>query len=153
MKAKATKTGSVFRMDCAISTTIQAKPEKIWALLTNAAAFPSWNSTVTSIEGEIALGMTLKLKVPSAPDRVFKPKVSGMQPSRSMTWSDGMAPMFKGVRTFTLTPNADGSTEFSMREEFWGLMLPMIKGSLPDFAPVFEAYAEDLKRAAEGSPS
>jgi hypothetical protein len=32
-------------------------------------------------------------------------------------------------------------------------MLPMIKGSLPDFAPVFEAYTEDLERAAEGSAS
>ena len=60
-----------------------------------------------------------------------------------------MAPMFKGVRTFSLSPNADGSTEFAMKEEFSGLMLPLIKGSLPDFAPVFETYAEDLKRAAE----
>ena len=51
---------------------------------------------------------------------------------------------------FTLTPNADGSTEFAMTEEFSGLMLPMIKGSLPDFAPVFETYAADLKCAAEG---
>jgi hypothetical protein len=33
-----------------------------------------------------------------------------------MIWSDGAVPMFKGVRTFTLTPNADGSTEFSMKE-------------------------------------
>ena len=140
-------------MDCAIRTTIHASPDKIWALLTDAAAFPRWNSTVTSIEGEIAEGQTLKLKVPSAPERVFKPKVSKVERGRSMTWSDGMAPMFKGVRTFTLTPNADGSTEFSMKEEFSGLMLPMIKGSLPDFAPVFEAYAEDLKRAAEGSAS
>ena len=39
--------------------------------------------------------------------------------------------------------------EGRMKEEFWGLMLPLIKGSLPDFAPVFEAYAADLKRAAE----
>jgi hypothetical protein len=68
-----------------------------------------------------------------------------------MVWSDGMAPMFKGVRTFTLTPSGDGSTVFSMKEEFSGLMLPMIKNSLPDFAPVFEAYATDLKHAAEGS--
>ena len=150
-KAKATKTGGAFRMDCAIRATIRASPEKIWALLTDAAAFPRWNSTVTSIEGEIAAGQTLKLKVHAAPERVFKPKVSHVEPGRSMVWSDGMAPMFKGVRTFTLTPNADGSTEFAMKEELAGLMLPMIKGSLPDFAPVFETYAEDLKRAAEGS--
>lgn len=146
---KATKTSSAFRMDCAITTTIQASPDHVWALLTDAPGFPRWNSTVTSIEGEIAEGHTLALKVPTAPDRVFKPKVSRVEPRRSMVWSDGFAPMFKGVRTFTLTPKADGATEFHMREEFSGLMLPMIKGSLPDFAPVFETYAEDLRRAAE----
>ena len=36
-----------------------------------------------------------------------------------------------------------------MKETFSGLMLPMIKGSLPDFGPAFEACAEDLKREAE----
>jgi hypothetical protein len=152
-RAKATKTGSTFRMDCAVNTTIHASPEQIWALLTDASAFPRWNSTVTRIEGDIAEGQTLKLEVPSAKGRVFKPRVSGVVPGRSMIWSDGMAPMFRGVRTFTLTPNGDGSTEFAMKEEFSGLMLPMIKGSLPDFVPVFEAYAEDLKRAAEGKVS
>ncbi len=148
-RASATKTSSAFRMTCAIRATIRASPERIWALLTDAAGFPRWNSTVTSIEGSIAEGQTLKLKVPTAPTRVFKPRVSIALPGRSMIWSDGMAPMFKGVRTFALDPNADGSTEFSMNEEFSGLMLPMIRGSLPDFAPVFETYAEDLKRAAE----
>ena len=150
-QAKATKTGATFRMDCAIRTTIRATPEAIWALLTDAANFPRWNSTVTSIEGEIADGHQLKLRVPSAEGRVFTPKVSQVTPARTMTWSDGLAPMFKGVRTFTLTPNGDGTTEFAMREELSGIMLPMIKGSLPDFGPVFEAYAEDLRRAAEAT--
>jgi len=147
----ATKTIGTFTMDCAVHTTINANPDRIWALLTDAAAFPSWNSTVTSIGGEIAEGQTVTVKVPSSPKRTFKLKVTDVEPARAMKWSDGMAPMFKGVRTFTLTPNADGTTEFAMREAFSGLMLPLIKGSLPDFAPVFEAYAADLKRAAEGS--
>lgn len=147
-EAKANKVSSAFRMQCSITATIQAKPETIWALLTDAAGFPGWNSTVSSIEGTIAEGQTLKLKVPAAGERVFKPKVSQVQPNRSMVWSDGMAPMFKGVRTFSLTPKGN-ATEFSMNEEFTGLMLPMIKGSLPDFGPMFEAYAADLKRAAE----
>src|SRR5688572_1559860 len=122
-RVRATKTDAAFRMSCAISTTIRASPERIWALLTDAAGFPRWNSTVTSIEGQIAEGQRLKLKVGVAGDRVFKPKVSNVTPARSMTWSDGMAPMFKGVRTFTLVPQGDGSTEFSMKEEFTGLML------------------------------
>jgi hypothetical protein len=151
-KAKATKSSSAFRMDCAVRTIIHASPDRIWALLTDAPAFPRWNSTVTRIDGEIAEGHTVTLAVPYA-KRLFKLKVSQVAPGRSMVWSDGLAPMFKGVRTFTLTPNGDGSTEFAMEERFSGLMLPMIKGSLPDFAPVFEAYAEDLKRAAEGQAS
>jgi hypothetical protein len=36
-----------------------------------------------------------------------------------------------------------------MVEVLSGLMLPMIRGSLPDFGPAFETYAADLKRAAE----
>jgi hypothetical protein len=37
-----------------------------------------------------------------------------------------------------------------MTEVLSGLMLPLARKSLPDFAPVFETYAADLKRAAEG---
>jgi hypothetical protein len=146
---KARKTATTFRMDCAVSITIQAGPERIWALLTNAQDFPRWNSTVTSIGGTIAEGERLELKVPAAPERTFKPKVTALDPQRRMVWSDGMAPMFRGVRTFNLVPQADGSTEFTMEEVFSGIMLPLIKGSLPDFAPSFEAYAADLKREAE----
>ncbi len=148
---KATKTTSTFKMACAIRTTIDATPERVWSLLTDTNGFPQWNSTVTRIEGKIAEGETLKLTSPSGGSRVFTPKVSDVTPSRAMTWSDGMAPMFRGVRTFSLAPTADGGTEFEMREEFAGVLLPMIKRSLPDFGPVFEAYAADLKRAAEAA--
>jgi hypothetical protein len=147
--ASATKTSSTFRMDCAVSIDIEAAPEKIWALLTNAVDFPRWNSTVTRIGGTIAVGEKLALEVLAAPGRTFKPKVTELEPARRMVWSDGMAPMFRGVRTFALEPQADGSTRFTMDEVFSGIMLPLIKGSLPDFAPSFEAYAADLKREAE----
>jgi len=66
-----------------------------------------------------------------------------------MTWTGGLAPSFKGVRTFVLKPRPDGSTEFAMAERFSGLMLPLVRGSLPDFGPVFERYANDLRREAE----
>jgi uncharacterized protein YndB with AHSA1/START domain len=146
---KAEKTAATFNMSCAITVNIGAPPERIWEILTNAEDFPRWNSTVTSIEGPIALGQKLALKVPAAPKRTFTPKVTSFDANKSMVWSDGMAPMFKGVRTYTLTPKDDGSTDFSMVEVFSGLMLPMIKGSLPDFGPSFETYAADLKREAE----
>lgn len=142
-------TKNTFSMQCAVKCRIQASPERIWALLTDAAGFPTWNSTVTRIEGPIESGRKLAIEVPSAPGRVFKPKVSALEPARRMVWNDGLAPMFQGVRTFTLSPAPGGVTEFSMEERFSGVMLPLIRGSLPDFGPIFEAYARDLKRAAE----
>jgi hypothetical protein len=65
-----------------------------------------------------------------------------------MVWSDGNA-MIKGVRTYTMQPKPDGTTDFTMAEVYTGLMLPMIAASLPDFGPVFEQYLSDLKREAE----
>jgi hypothetical protein len=143
---------STFRTEVRVSINIRATPEQIWELLTNAADFPRWNSTVTSIRGSIAQGEKLELRVPIS-DRTFSPKVTELVPMARMVWSDGFAPMFKGERTFTLTAREDGTTDFDMVEIFSGLMLPMIKGSLPDFGPVFDRYAQDLKMEAERRPS
>lgn len=147
--ARARHTKTAFRMEYAVSINIQAAPKRVWALLTNAADFPRWNSTVKNIEGRIALGEKIKLQATIAPERLFNLAVSEFVPEQRMVWRDGMAPMFTGVRTFTLTPKADGSTDFSMAEVYSGIMLPMIAGSLPDFGPTFEQYASDLKREAQ----
>ena len=148
MTEPTTKTESAFRMEYAVRVEIAAEPRAVWAKLTDAAGFPSWNSTVTSIEGPIEKGKKLAIRVPIS-ERTFTPTVVALEPESSMVWADGFAPMFKGERTFTLTKNANGTTSFAMREVFSGLMLPMIKGSLPDFRPVFDKYVADLKRACE----
>jgi hypothetical protein len=36
-----------------------------------------------------------------------------------------------------------------MQEQFSGWMSPISKRSLPDFAPILETHAQDLKRAAD----
>lgn len=149
MTAATQKTESTFRLSYEVQIDIDAPPAAIWARLTNAKDFPSWNSTVSAIEGEIAQGQKLAIRVPVAPGRTFSPRVVALEPEKEMVWADGMAPMFRGERTFRLTPAAGGKTTFSMVEVFTGVMLPMIKGSLPDFRPVFDTYAGDLKRACE----
>jgi hypothetical protein len=135
-------------MLCSVEINIQASAQSIWSLLTDAQGFPRWNSTVTGIEGEIREGQRLRVHVPGT-SRAFAPKVSGVVANQRMIWTGGFSPMFKGVRIFELRPGKDGSTDFSMQERFSGLMLPFVQGSLPDFGPIFERYASDLKRAAE----
>jgi hypothetical protein len=38
-----------------------------------------------------------------------------------------------------------------MAERFSGLLIPLVRRSMPDFGPVFARYADDLRRAAERS--
>jgi hypothetical protein len=56
--------------------------------------------------------------------------------------------LFRGVRTFTLTATG-GGTDFVMREEFTGLLLPLIWRSMPDLQPSFDTFADGLARATE----
>ena len=145
---KTTETRSAFSLVCRVEVNVRAEPERLWKLLVDAKDFPRWNSTVTSIEGQIREGERIKVHVPGS-ERTFSPKVSGVVPGERMTWTGGFAPLFLGVRTFELKGRAGGSTDFVMEERFSGLMLPLVKGSLPDFRPIFERYANDLKREAE----
>ena len=149
-RPKITQMRRVFSLGCRVEVAIQAPPTTVWTLLTNAKDFPRWNSTVTSIDGEIRDGARIRIHVPGT-SRTFTPRISIIAPNACMTWTGGMAPMFKGVRTFELTPGPDGTTMFAMQERFAGLMLPLVGRALPDFGPIFERYASDLKREAERS--
>jgi hypothetical protein len=137
---KVTRTRAAFSMGYGVEVNILADPSRGWGLLTDAQGFPRWNSTVSGIEGRIQEGERLGLRVPGT-DRTFTPRVSGVVPQERMTWTGGCAFMLKG--------RTDGATDFSMNERFFGLMLPLVKRSMPDLGPVFERFASDLKREAE----
>jgi len=143
-----TQTNSRFAMTCAVEIEIQAAAGIVWGLLTDATSFPRWNSTVTKIEGEIREGERIRLHVPGT-TRTFTPKVSEVIPAQRMIWSDGFNPVFKGVRVFELKSRNGHSTSFRMREHFSGVVFALVKEKLPDFRPIFEAYAGDLKSEAE----
>ncbi|HEX3799214.1 MAG TPA: SRPBCC domain-containing protein [Verrucomicrobiae bacterium] len=148
MEPKFSRTRNTFSMVCRVEIGIRAKAETIWKLLTDAEGFPRWNSTVTRIEGIIREGGKLRIHVPGT-DRTFTPTVSAVVPNERMTWSGGFAPLFKGVRTFVLKPGEDSSTTFVMEERFSGLIFALAKNAMPDFGPIFERYASDLKQEAE----
>jgi hypothetical protein len=133
----------------ASSTRIEAPAEKVWALLTDAANYPAWNTTVDRIEGRIAPGETIKVHAKISPGRAFPVKVTSFTPPERMVWTGGMPlGLFKGERVFTLTRTGDG-VDFAMRENFTGLLAPLIGKSIPDLQPAFDEFAAALKRRAE----
>ena len=139
-----------------VDVTIQAPAARVWEVLTDAAGYVEWDSGIVRLEGNLTLDGKLKpggkLKVYSAisPKRAFPVSVTQLEGGRRMTWEGGMPipGLFKGVRTFVLTE--DGSaTNFLMREQFTGLLLPLMWRVMPDLQPTFDQFANGLKAQAE----
>ena len=145
-KAKTTK--KTFSRETAFSTTIFADPAIVWALLTNASDFPRWNSTVTSLKGNIRAGETVELKSTLDEKRTFKLKIKEFMPEKRLVWGDAM-----GSRVYSLDSAGAGGVLFSMTEKIGGPFFPLFAGAIPSFDESFERFASDLKKEAEAIQS
>jgi uncharacterized protein YndB with AHSA1/START domain len=143
-KVQAKTTKQTFSRETAVSIDIDAEPKTIWGIITNAAKYPTWNSTVISIEGKIALGEQIQLKSTLDPKRVFKLKIKELEPEKKLVWGDAM-----GKREFKLTKQTNGQTNFMMHEKIGGPLFPLFAKMIPPFDASFETFALDLKNAAE----
>lgn len=135
-----------------VKRTINASPERVWTLLTDADSYATWNPSVMSLQGRIALGETIKLITAVNPKRTFSLTVTGVEPTRGMVWSGGMPlGLFTGMRTFSLRSLGDDQTEFSMEEVYTGALAPLITKSIPDLAESFAQFADGLKAGSESA--
>jgi uncharacterized protein YndB with AHSA1/START domain len=118
---KASTVKKTFSRETLVSIEIRADLSIIWSLLTDASGFRRWNSTIISIDGNIATGEKINLRSTLAPKRTFKLKVKEFHRENKLVWGDAM-----GSRIYTLTKSGDSSVLFS-----------------------FEQFAADLKKEAE----
>jgi hypothetical protein len=132
------------------TSVIDASPEAVWAVLSDGAAWPAWDSGVDAVEGKIAPDETIKIRSKAAPGRAFPVTVTRFEPPAHLRFSGGMPlGLFRGVRTYEVSPGADGQATFRMREEYTGPLLPLIWRSMPDLGPSFEQFARGLKQRVE----
>lgn len=134
------------------STEINASPETIWRILTDAQHYTDWDPGMIRLEGTIAPGEQITIYAKVAPNRAFKPTVTVFEPHRKMVWRSGMPlGLFGGERTFLLEPLGNQRVRFTLREEFSGLLLPVFGKSIPDMNPIFAAFNSALKKRAEAA--
>ncbi|MEM8924240.1 MAG: SRPBCC domain-containing protein [Actinomycetota bacterium] len=130
---------------------IEAAPQTVWDLLSDAEAWKSWNPTIISIAGPIEVGSKVELVSTLNPKRTFTLNVTEMSAPSRMVWSDGMPlGLFKGERTYRVEPDGDGS-RFTMTEVYTGPMAPLITKAIPDMTDNFAEFADGLKKAAEAA--
>jgi hypothetical protein len=142
--SKAITTKKFFNRETTITETIQAKASAVWQILVEINNYPKWNSTIVSITGDLKEGGKIELISKLDPSRKFNLKVLEFEPNKKLVWGDMM-----GKRTYLLSENSDGQTQFTMTEKIGGLMFPLFAKMIPPFDDSFEQFIKDLKVEAE----
>lgn len=133
--------------------TINAPAARVWAILTDAAGYATWNPEIISIDGTLAAGARLaaRVKLGNGAVRSVSMTVTRFDPESRMEWTGGMPlGLFTGRRTFTVAPR-DRQTEFRMNLEMTGLLAPLIIRSVGDRQPEIDGFASALKAHAEAT--
>ncbi len=133
---------------------ITATVEHLWSLLTDFTSYSRWNPFVTSIEGGLEVGQSLKVFIqpPGSNGMWFRPVVLNVEPNRELRWKGKLfvPGLFDGEHYFRLETIAEGRTTFYQGEIFSGLLVPLFRRSLDGATKHgFIAMNEALKRKAE----
>ncbi len=134
------------------SININATPEKVWEILTNANGYPNWDPGMERVEGHLAPGERVKFFTKLSPGQAFPVKVTGFEPAKRMVLTGGMPfGLFKSERTHTVSAGEDGQVLFQTVETFSGPLAGIFGKNIPDLTGSFEAFVAGLKEQAEDS--
>jgi hypothetical protein len=138
-------------------TQIDAPVDRVWNVLMDFAAYPTWNPFLRRIGGRPEVGSRLDVEIGASGTRPmrFRPTVMSVVPNREFRWLGHLAirGLFDGEHIFELAPVGSGSTRFVQRERFRGLFLPFLARRLEkDVRRGFEEMNRALRERATHSP-
>ncbi|MDT0125350.1 SRPBCC domain-containing protein [Paenibacillus sp. RRE4] len=133
---------------------INAPVHKVWEVLTHFKAYPSWNPFMVYLKGKVEEGAKIEVKMvpPGSKGMVFKPKVLKYERNQEFRWlGHTMFPgLFDGEHIFELVDHKNGTTTFIQRENFRGILVPLLQKSLDNGTKAgFEAMNQKLKQVCE----
>lgn len=143
-----------------ISSTIDidAPPEQVWNVLTDAPAHAAWNPFMTQISGELTVGKKIDVRIapPGGKAMTFHPTITQVEHGRRLEWLGQFVVrgVFDGAHTFTLEPLGEGGTRFTQSEKFSGILAYFSRRLLDKTASGFKTMNEALRdRVASGNTS
>jgi len=131
------------------SINIRANKKDIWNVLMDFNEYSSWNPFIKSIKGIASIGMTLEITLPTMK---FKPVVRVKKNEEFFSWQGKLwiKGLFDGHHQFEIKEIDEDNCLFIHREEFSGLLVPILKKQLEtDTRQGFEAMNKALKKRAE----
>lgn len=135
---------------------IAAPAEVVWQILTDLGRYPEWNPFIRQARGEARIGARLEVHLQASGGRVtiLRPTVQKVVPNREFRWLGHLLipGLFDGEHIFTIGVLGEGRVRFVQREEFRGLLVPLLLRLVgADTRNGFEAMNRALKTRAEGT--
>ncbi len=134
---------------------ISASPQRVWQVLTDFAAFGTWNTFIPQIKGEPALHSKLHIIVnpPLGKRMMLKPILTKVDPQKELRWLGalwGMRFLFAGEHFFKIEPLTDNSVTFIHGEKFSGLLLPILWKFMEEQIKMgYLQFNRDIKKECE----
>jgi hypothetical protein len=123
-------------MACEVVTQIiiHAPAAQVWERLTDFAAYPRWNPFLRQVSGELLVGQPLRVQfqLPGTRAMTLRTRVERIHPGRELAWSGHAiaAQVLQAHHSFYIEPLADDRTQFIQRQNFSGLLVPVMGASL-----------------------
>ncbi|MFF5518313.1 SRPBCC family protein [Streptomyces coeruleorubidus] len=134
---------------------ISARPEEVWAVLTDFERFHEWNPFLVGAAGRAEPGqrLSLRFRLPgSGREMVFKPTVLVSEAPRLLRWRGrlGVTGVFDGLHSFELTPR-EGGTHVVQAETFTGVLVPVTGSIIRQSEVGFRSLTDALKKRVEAT--
>lgn len=133
---------------------INAPSALVWKVLTDFPAYGSWNPFIRRIAGELIIGEHLRVfaRLPCGMPMMVRPIVLEFEAGRKIKWLGSLVlpSLLNGEHLFMLEPVGETEVRFIQREEYSGMLLPVLWGWLRNQGQAaFEMMNRALKVRAE----
>jgi hypothetical protein len=132
---------------------IDAPPERVWAVVSDFAAYPEWNPFIRRISGELEEDARLEVRIepPGGRATTFKPTVRAVEANRELRWLGRLLlpGIFDGEHSLRIEPLDGGRSRFVQSERFTGLLVGLVGGTLVKTDAGFEQMNNALKARVE----
>lgn len=136
------------------SIVIAAAPERVWTILVDFARYAEWNPFIPRAEGRPVVGATLTLFIrpPGEKGMTHQPTVLVADRAGELQWLGKVAVpgLLSARHSFTLESVGEG-TRLRQREEFRGLLVPLLRRTLDRTGHGFVQLNAALKERAEAA--
>ena len=109
---------------------IRARASRVWDILMDFGAYPSWNPFIRKITGAPKAGsrLVVVMEPPGGKPMRFRPRVLVVRPGREFAWKGRLfvPGIFDGEHHFIIEPTGKNAVHFVQRERFSGILVPFL---------------------------